>query len=105
MAASSAFVSSVISTILYLGSMSPLLYCMVPSVMSSRGRIIVPETGELVSSSNFSLRVALLRVGLPEEVVALLVFGAESVTWMGFAGVASISGPEASIFDILAGCW
>ncbi|KAI9588156.1 hypothetical protein GQX74_004002 [Glossina fuscipes] len=63
----SALVSSVISTILYLGSISPLLYCTKPSVISSKGRIIVPDTGELVSSSNFNLRIALWR---PDDLLA-----------------------------------
>lgn len=61
---------------------------------------MVPETGELVSSSNFNLRVALLRVvvvaaaadvdALALAVVDLPVRGAVSETLMGFWGVASI---------------
>lgn len=61
MAAISAFASSVTSTILYCGSMSPDSSGSLLSI-SSRARIIVPDTGDDFFSSNFNLRTALTRL-------------------------------------------
>lgn len=79
MAAISAFASSVTSTILYCGSMSPDSCGMLSSI-SSNARIIVPDTGDDFFSSNFNLRTALTRLcsfgaAVPELVADLCALG------------------------------
>lgn len=80
MAAISAFASSVTSTILYCGSMSPDS-CGILSSISSNARIIVPDTGDDFFSSNFNLRTTLTRLcsldgaAMPELVADLWARG------------------------------
>uniref|UniRef100_A0A182Q0A9 Uncharacterized protein n=1 Tax=Anopheles farauti TaxID=69004 RepID=A0A182Q0A9_9DIPT len=78
MAASSARTSSDTSTRLNCGSMSPDSRGVSPLSASSSEMMIVPETGEEFSSSNFSFRMALARRSFEPPVGVVVDAGKET---------------------------